>query len=124
VPTSAKGTSGFAGVEVTHLAVDAGKGADQIEARALAVEVLKQGDDGLLAVIQRDVVEIIENPCFLQFAQFGIDIAAAERNDDGRVVRLDRLRDAEGGIDGTGEGHGNQHQIRFVAVDGRNGQIF
>jgi len=110
-------------VEIADLALDAGEGAEQVEPWPLAVEIFEQGEDGLFAVVECDVVEVIENPRFLQFAQFGIDIAAAQRDDDGRIMRLDGLRDAEGGIDGAGEGHRNEDQIRLAAVNGNFGQI-
>ena len=114
----------FAGVEVANLAVNAGEGADQVEARAFAFQIFQQRENRALAVVERDVVEIIEDARLFQLAQFGIDVAAAEHGDDVRVHGLDRLRHAEGGIDRAGEGHGEQHDVWTVAVNGRQGQFF
>jgi len=96
-------------VEVADLAIDPGIGADQVEARPqrLAVDllpVLDQGQQRAFAVVEGDVVEIIEDARLGEFAQFGIDPAAAEDGDDLRVFGLDCLSDAEGGIDRAGEG--------------------
>ena len=58
----------FAVVEITNLTVDAGVGADEVKARPLAIEIFKQGENGAFAIVERDVVKIIEDPCFFQFA--------------------------------------------------------
>jgi hypothetical protein len=85
--------------------------------------VLQQRQQRALAVVQGDVVEIVEHPRLGQFAQLGVDEAAAEHGDDGRDVRLDRLGDAEGAIDVAGKGRRDQHHLRRVAVTGFQGQV-
>jgi hypothetical protein len=83
--------------------------------RALAAQAFEQGQQRALAVVQRDVVEMVEYPRLGQLAQLGIDEAAAEHGDDGRILRLDRLRDAEGAIDIAGKGCREQHHAGRVA---------
>jgi hypothetical protein len=80
--------------------------------------MLDQREQRALAGVERDVVEEVEHARLGQLAQLGVDEAAAEHGDDARVVRLDRLRDAEGRVHRAGEGHRDQHQRRRVALDG------
>jgi hypothetical protein len=48
----------------------------------LAGNVFEQREQRLLAVIERDVVEVVEDARLGEFAQLGIDVAAAEYGDD------------------------------------------
>ena len=63
-----------------------------------------------LAAVQRDHVDEVEQARLGQLAQLGVDEAAAQRDGDGRIVRLDRLRDAQRAVHRAGEGHRQQHQ--------------
>jgi len=60
---------------------------------------------------------VLEHTRLGQLAQLGVDVAAAQRGDDRRVDRLDRLRDAEGRVDRARERHRHQHERRPVALD-------
>ena len=57
--------------------------------------MFQQREQRALAGVERDEVEEVEDTRLGQLAQLGVDEAAAQRGDDRRVVRLDRLRDAE-----------------------------
>jgi hypothetical protein len=50
--------------------------------------MLEQRQQRALAVVQRDVVEMVEHPGLGQLAQFGIDEAAAQHGDDGGSAAL------------------------------------
>ena len=86
--------------------------------------MFEQRENRSLAIIERDVVDIIEDARLFQFAQLGIHPAATEHRDDFRVVCLDRLGHAECSIDRAGEGHGKQHDIGIATVNGKNCQFF
>ena len=64
-----------------------------------------------LAAVQRDDVDEVEQARLGQLAQLGVDEAAAQRDGDGRIVRLDRLRDAQRAVHRAGEGHRQQHHV-------------
>ena len=97
-------------------------GSHQALRRAAAFEVLDQREQRALAGVERDVVEVVEHARLGELAQLGVDEAAAEHGHDGRVVRLDRLRDAKGRVHRAGERHRDQHQGRRVALHGRERQ--
>jgi hypothetical protein len=92
-------------------------------ARTFAAQVFEQRQQGALAVVEHDVVEEVEDARLGEFAQLGVDEAAAQHGDDLRVARLDRLGDAEGAIDIAREGRREQHHVRRVARHGGQRQL-
>jgi hypothetical protein len=118
-----EGDVGLFGIDVAHAPVVTEEGAHQPLLRALAAQVFEQRQQRTLAVVERDVVEIVEDPRLGEFAQLGIDEAAAEHGDDGAVVGLDRLGDAEGAIDIAGKGRRHQHHIGRVSPHGVQRQL-
>ena len=85
--------------------------------------MFEQGQQRAFAIVEGDVVEIVEHPRLAEFAQFGIDEAAAKNRDDRRVVRLDRLRDAKRAIHVAGEGRRHQYYGRRMPLHGCQRQL-
>ena len=67
--------------------------------RSPALQVLDQREQRPLAGVQRDEVEVVEHARFVQLAQLGVAVAAAEHRDDCGSRALDGLRDAERAVD-------------------------
>ena len=106
-----------------HQAVFAQEGARQLRALALALLPFDDAQQRPLARIQRHEIKIVEHLRLGQFAQLGIDESATEHGHDARIVCLDRLRNAKGAIDRTGERHRQRHDLRLMARDGRQAQL-
>jgi hypothetical protein len=109
-------------VHIAHRVLVLDEGAHQPLLRALALQVLQQRQQRPLAGVQRHIVEVVEHPHVAQFAQLGVDEAAAQHGDKGRVLRLQALRDAKGRIHRARERHREQHQLRLVALQRLQGQ--
>ena len=74
--------------------------------------MLHQRQHRPFAVVQRDVIEEIENARLGQFAQFRVHEAAAQRRGNARVGFLDRLRDAERAVHASRKRNRDEHQVR------------
>ena len=118
-----KGNVGLGQVGVFHCAVVPHKGALQALAPTLALQVLNQREQWALARIERHVVHKVKHARVAQLTQFGVHKTAAQRHGDSRVVGLDGLGDAKGGVHRAGKGHRQQHQLRLVPLDGGQGQV-
>ena len=84
VPTSAKGQIGLDEVHVAHGAVVliAQEGAHQAALRrTLALQMFQQRQQRAFTGVQRHIVEVVEDPRFLEFTQLGIDITATQHGD-------------------------------------------
>src|SRR5258706_1140792 len=77
--------------------------------------MFEQRHDRLLAMIQSHIVEIVKYPGFAEFTQLSVHKAAAERCDDRRVVRLDRLGDAKCCVHRTWKGNREKDEAWRVA---------
>ena len=97
-----KGNVGLADeVAATHRAVLANEAAHQAAGAACAMPVFEQRQQRALAGVKRhriDEVKALRLAQLAQLAQLGVDIAAAQRDADARVLGLDRLGgDAQSG---------------------------
>ena len=117
-----EGDVGLGEVEIAHLALLAQIGAHQARLATLAGQVFEQRQQRALAVVQRDEVEMVEHAGLGELAEFGVHEAAAEHRDDGRVVGLDGLGDAEGRIHRARKRHRQQHHLGRVAGEGVEGE--
>ena len=67
-----------------------------------------------LAVVERDVVEVVEHARIAQLAQLGVDVAAAENQRRLGRRRADRARHAERAVDVAGKRHGHADDVRWL----------
>ena len=78
--------------------------------------MLDQRQQRTLSVIQRDKVEVIKNPCFLQLPQFRIHVSSAQDRDDFRRHLPDPLGNPERGIHRARKWNGDQHHLWLMLL--------
>jgi len=111
---------GLRPVHELHAALLPHKGTHQPFAAALALQVFDEGEHRAFAAIERHEIHKVKQAWLGQLAQFGVHEAAPQADTHIGVCLLDGLGDAQRAIDGAGEGHRQQHELRLVL--GHRGQ--
>ena len=117
------GNVGLCRVDVVDGSIQTHEGPHQTVHPPLPAQVIQQDQERALAIVQGDVIEIIEHQRLGEFAQLRVDVAATECNDDRRMARLDRLGDAKRRVDIAREGDRHQNQRRAMPRHRVQGQV-
>ena len=118
-----KGNVGFGPMDIPNPILLSHKGAYQPRAAACTLQMFNQGQHGAFTAIQGDEVDKVKQTRLGQLAQLGVDKAPTQRNPNIGMVALDRLCHAQGAVDRTREGDGQQHQLRLMLCHGGQGQV-
>lgn len=86
-------------------------------------KIFQDGEEGAFAVVEGDEVEIVEDAGVAEFAQFGVDVAAAEDGCDLGVCGADGLGDLESAEDVAGERDGDTDDLGLVLVQQVEGEF-
>ena len=85
--------------------------------------MLQQRQKRALAGIEADKIDKVEQPGFLEFAQFGVDVASAQGNAHVWVVALDSLGNAQRPIHRARERRRQDQKPGLMFFEGRQRQV-